>query len=288
MKLLHGVPGANGALSFALPKGQYGIIQLHFAGTAAAGVTVTRLNLGSVRLSWNGQDIVNVDAEILNLLNNTYGGVATFASAIGAAFTCDVMIPCGQWIDSSNIYDVGNSDQVILTLQFPDLANVAIVAAATVDVYAKEKIGVMNYLFHMIQRNVISAGAGIVADTYPMNNITQVYLKDPATANVTRIQILKDNTTIVSAPTAVVQAHSDWTHLNETATTTTAIEFIESKDVREAVGAQISYNYTFSGAGTLSQYFAYVTFTEQKAIESRNKSAQKLGNNISIAAKVQS
>lgn len=275
MRLVQSVPLANGSLTFFLPKSQIGNIMIEYTPVAAAAVTLTRANYGNVILNWNGKDVVNVDAEVLNLLDNVYGGVATFTPVIAALSRMACFIPCGQWFDSYNVYDVGEKDQVSIKLDFPTLANPAFVASGSVNIYLKTKIGVMNYLHNIIARPVVVAGASTLADTYPVNNISQVYFKNPS-AILTRAQIIKDGETIVDAPTQTLNEYSDWIHLLETTNTTIAIEFGESKDIRENLGAQIAYQYTFSGAGTLAQYFSFIEYTPNKAVESKQKAAAKL------------
>lgn len=283
MRLLHSVPSTNGSLTFFLPKGQYGSIMIEYDLDAALGVTLTRAQMGNIILNWNGDNVINVDAEILNLLDNVYGGTAEFSAAVGGATRMSVFIPLAQWFDSLNVYDIGEKDQVYIKLDFPTIALATNVDSGSVRVYAKNKVGVMNYLHKIISRSVVSAGATTIADTYPVNNISQLYLKNPA-ALVSNIQITKDNDTVVDAPTAVLNAYSDWIHLLESTNTTIVIEFGESKDIRENVGSQISYKYTFTGAGTLAQYFSYIEFTPIKAIESRAKAGQKLARQSNAAA----
>lgn len=285
MKLLNSVPGSNGALPFTMPKGQFGTIMIRYTGTAAAGVTVTRAQLGNIQLTWNGQDVINCDAEILNLLDNLYGGVSEFTSAIGGAFAMSVIIPCAQWYDASNVYDIGQNDTVTFNLTFPSLIGVAVAVTSQVAIYAKEKVGVMNYLNNIIQRFVVASGATTIADVLPVANVSQVYFKDPATSLVTQIQLQKDGKTVVDAPTEVVSSYNAWIHQLETAGTTFAVEFVESKNYQEAIGGQVSYKFVFSGAATLSQYVNYITFTPEKAFQSRQNAALSLTQNINSASK---
>jgi hypothetical protein len=276
MKLLNSVPASNGSLTHYLPSGQYGVIAIEMVLDAAAGVTLTRANMGNIILNWNGQDVVNIDAEILNLLNNVYGGVSEFSAVAGGAHRFTAYIPCGQWFDSQNIYDVGDNDKVSVKLDFPDLALAANVDSGQINIYAKNRVGVMNYLHNIISRNIPASGASTLADSYPLNNVSQMYLKNPA-ALLTNVQIVKDGLTLVDAPPATLIAYSDFSHLLETTNTTLALDFIESKDIRESLGSTINYKYTFSGAGTLEQYFSFIEFTPTKAIESRDVARNLIG-----------
>ena len=267
MKLLHSVPVSNGSMTFFLPKGQYGALQFRYDVVAAAGITLTRANFGNVILNWNGNDIINVDADIINRLDNVYGGVAEFNMSAGASSQMSCFLTCGERFDTNNIYDIGDSDRVYVKLDFSDLANAANVTSGMVSVYAKNRVGVMNYLHNIIARPVVSSGAATLADSYPINNVAQVYIKDPATL-LSKIMIVKDNITQADADPSVLISYSDFIHRLETTNSTLALDFVESLDIREALGSTIKYSYVFSGAGTLEQYFSFIEFTPSKAQES--------------------
>jgi hypothetical protein len=275
MKLLHSVPASNSSMTFYIPKGQYGSLMIRYELDAAAGVTLTRANLGNVILNWNGQDVVNCDAEILNQLDNVYGGVSEFSASAGSTHNASVFIPCGLWFDSQNVYDIGENDNVYLKLDFSDLASAANVDSGTINVYGKNKTGVMSYLHNITSRPVVASGASTLADTYKINNISQIYLKDPATL-LSNVQFSKDKETIVDASPGVLISYSDYIHQLETTNTTLAVDFTESGDVREAVGTDISYKFTFSGAGTQYMYFSFLDFTPAKAVQSRMVAERKI------------
>jgi hypothetical protein len=285
MQLLYAVPASQGQLTFFLPKKKYGLLAIEYELDAAASVTLTRANMGNVQLIWNGDPIINVDAELLNLLGNVYGGVSEFSSATGAACRMMVYIPTGTYFDSLNIYDVAENDQVNFKLDFPDLALAANVDSGMVRVYGKEKAGVMNYLYNLISRNVVASGASTLADTYPLNNVSQIILKNPAGSNVTDLQIKKDGRSIIDCPVDVLNSYSDWIHQLEATNTTIVVELAESKSIREVLGASIEYKYVFSGAGTLSQYFGFLDFTPAKSNKTQLEFNRNVGVNTDNVAK---
>ena len=274
MKLLHSVPAANGSVSFFLPKGQFGNFFIRYQVVAAAGVTLTRKNFGNVILNWNGQDVINVDADIINRLDNVYGGTSEFTSAVGASAKLSCFLTSGLWFDNSNVYDISGRDNVYIKLDFSDLADSAITASGNVQIFGKNKTGVMTYLHNMIARPVTSSGAGTMADSYPINNVTEIYLKDP-TALLSSVQVVKDNETLVDADPSTLISYSDFIHQLETTNNTLAIDFVESLDIREAIGATVNYKYVFTAAGILEQYFSFIDFTPAKARESSDVAAAK-------------
>lgn len=280
MKIIYSQPNTTGGYTFALPKGQYGAIAIEYDLDAAAAVTLTRANMGNIRLTWNGRDVVNVDSEMLNLVNNLYGGVAEFSSAVGGATRMTCFIPVGMWWDSQNVYDVGDNDQVIIQLSFPDLALAANVDSGSIRIHVKEKVGVMKYLHIVNQRFEQTSAAAVVSNSLPINNVSQLYYLNPAGA-LSQMQILKDGETIVDDTIPLIMAYNEWLHQLETAGTTLAIEFNESKELREVIGRQISYKHTFSGAATLRQYYSAVEFvSDAKVAQSMITAENKIKRNL--------
>lgn len=284
MKLLHSVPASNGSMTFYLPKGQYGVIQVVYDLDMATGIDLTRALCGNVILNWNGQDVINVDAEILNQLDNVYGGVAEFTTVTGGASRMSVFLTAGLWFDAQNVYDIQDNDNVYLKLDFASLGLPANVDSGNIKVYAKMKTGVMSYLHNITARPIVSSGASTLADTYKISNISQIYLKNPA-ALLSNVQLSKDGETLVDSPPNTLIAYSDFIHQLETTNTTLAIDFVESGDVRESVGSDISYKFVFTGSGTQYMYFSHLDFTPKKALESRLVAERKISPIVEMIEK---
>jgi hypothetical protein len=283
MKLLFSENASALSLTHFIPAGQYGLFQIEYELDAAAGVTLTRANLGNIELNWNGQSIINVDAEMLNLRNNLYGGVAEFASAVGAACRMSVFIYCGLPYDALNVYDISSRDRVYFKLDFPALT-AANIDSGTIRIFAKHKTGIMRYLEKILPRPVVAGGAGVLADQYNVSNVAAAYFKAAATL-LTDIQLSKDGQQIVNSPVDTLIAYSDHIHQLETTNAFLALEFVETKDVRESLGNVIDWQITFSGAGTQQLYFSAVEFTPVKQSESTivaQKKLQALPNPIKI------
>jgi len=281
MKRLRSVPISQNVENFDLPQGSYGSIMLEYDVTTASGQTGTRALAGTVEVEWNGETVIKTDVEALNLLNNVYGGIpeATFAAAGNNRMI--VVLPLGLWTDPSNIWYIEKGDVVTVKLDFTNLASIS--TAGNVKIYGKSQIGVQGYLHKFITRKITAGAAGNIPDTYRINNISQVYLKDPATSNVTDVFLQKNGETLVQASVVSLKAYSAYIHLLETAVTMIAIDLGESRDVRENVGSDLNYEYTFSGAGTLNQYFSYISFTPDKEASSRAYAQMKLKSNIQRA-----
>lgn len=270
MKLLFNDNLTNLSTTYNVSRGQYGFIMLRYAGTAQAAQDVLLSDLGNVILNHNGNDIINVDAELLSLLANIYGGAIEATHAVGGAFAYTIPVPVAAWFDSKNIFDVGENDKVYIKADFPSLTG-AKVASGNIAIYAKPRKGIQSYFHKILSRSVVSGGSGIITDTINTSNISELYVKNPA-ALVSQVQITKDGNVFVDGDVASELAYSNWIHQLESSGTTLAVEFVESKDLREAVGQNLVYKYTFTGAGNLAQYYSAIEFSAQKQGESLQNS----------------
>lgn len=259
MRLLYSSPFSGGSLTFFLPKGSYGSFQIAYRGTNGA-TPKTRADLGNVQLTFNGNPIINVDAELLSYLNDLKGGFSTFTSTANSILNAQINVPCGRFGDNNNSYVIEDKDKVYFKLDFPNLSNIN----GTVYIYAIPKLGIQNYLYCLTSRNVVASGSGVLSDVHRIPNCSEIYLKN--TSIITAMQIVRDNQTIIDGLKEDVQAFSDFINQVEASNTIIEMPMNISKDVREVISQEILYKYTFGSAGTLQQYFAYNILTPQQAV----------------------
>ena len=236
--------------------GTYGLILIRYTGVAQAGKTVALADLGNIRFTRKGEDKINVPASILSALDNVYGGAIEATSAAGGAFAFSIIIPTGLWFDPSNVYSITGDDRVSFNLSFPNMDAVLIVSG-NATIYALPKAGQMTYIHKILSANIIAGGAQTVTDTISENNISEVYLVDPATL-LTNIQLSKNGGIVYNGDVGSELAYSNWIHQLESTVTTLALEFVTSMRVMEALGTPVSYNFQFSGAGTQEMYYSAV------------------------------
>jgi len=261
MQLLYSSAFSSASLTFFLPKGSFGGFQIAFRGTNNA-TPKTRADLGNVQLTWNGNPIVNVDAELLSYIADLKGGFSTFTSTANSTLNAQIFIPAGQFGDTNNSYLITDSDKVYFKLDFPNLAGIT----GQVYIYGIRKQGVNNYLYCLTSRNVVASGAGTISDVHRLPNVSQIFLKN--TGSMTAVQIVRDNQTVVDGLKEDIQAFSDFYNEVEASNTVIEIPLNLSRDIREVVSQEILFKYTFSGATTLQQYFGYNILTPNQAVKS--------------------
>jgi len=278
MLLVHSSPIANRSFTFTFPKQMIGALVVEYDVVTSTGNTMTRDDAGNIRINWNGDDIINVPASMLNQANNLYGGFAETLFQAAAQNRMFVSIPIGLWWDSTNVWDIGDNDKVYIKCDFGALTDKSV--SGNVRVHVKPQLGVMRYLHKISSYNVVSQGSGVIVNNIPISNIAEIYLDNPTGSNVTNVQISKNNDIIVDNDIPIIKAWNSYIHQLETATDFIGIELDESKDDRALLGSQIKFKYTFTAAGTLKQYFSYIEYTNQKQIESEIKSRNKIITNI--------
>jgi len=276
MRLLSSTNVANGQVTYTFPSGQLGMIQVVFDVVTLAAQILTLDLCGNVRLNWTGEDIINVPVRLINLINNLYGGCSEATFGLAGVNRVSIFLTPGLTYDAKTVYDIGQNDNVTLTLDFRNI--VPLCASGTVKIYAKDKIGTMSYIHKILPKFCISQAAGQVPDSIPVNNISELYLDDPATNLITGVQVVKDNITVVDSQSLDdLQAYNNYIHLVETPVTNIlAIDLGESKDIRELIGGTLTYRMTFSGAATLPLYYGFISNTGQKLVESQNRAAKML------------
>lgn len=251
MKQLFQQALSSGSLAYQLEKGQWGLFQLRAEGIASSGQSVNLTDLGNVIVRWNGQDIVNVDFEFLNLFGNLYGGVCEYTSINGGAFKISAFIFTGLPFDPQNVFDVDENDKVEIVWTWYTTK----IVSGYAYVFGKPRSGIMSYVPGLYIKSVVSSGAGVINDNIPVENIATLFIKNPS-ALISRLQVARDGKVIVDGATGAIQAYSDWIHLLETTNNLLAIEFVESKNVKDVISTQLSYSFTTTGSGIIQLYYA--------------------------------
>lgn len=251
MKLLKTENAITGNLTYQVEKGQFGLFLIRFEGTNITGQAVNLQDLGNVIMRWNGNDIINCDFEFLNQVSNLYGGFTEFTSTTGGSFKASAFIPSSLWFDSLNVYDIGEEDKVEFVLNW----STSKISSGSVYLLAKPRRGLMHYIHAIKKRVVVSGGAGIITDNIVEPNIATYYIKN-ASSLISRLQIERDGKAITDANVGAIQSYSDWTHLLEASSNLLAVEFAESKDVREAVSNTLTIRLQFIASGNLETYYS--------------------------------
>lgn len=248
----------NLATNYLISPAKYGGFLIRYSGTNAAAQTTTLLNMGNVILNVLNNDKVNTDVEFLSLANNLYYGSVEASSVSGGAFAFSVFVPSGAWFDPLNVYSLTKEMQATFKLDFPALTS-ALVASGNVQISGILINGIQRYWHNIGNFNVVAQGAGQISNTLAKANIIELYLKNPS-ALISNLQLSKDGISYVNNQIGNELAYSNLIHQIETAGTFYAAEFAQNKVLSTANSLQLNYIYTFTGSGTLNQYFSQIQY----------------------------
>jgi hypothetical protein len=175
-----------------IPPGKYSDIVVRFSGDSLAANTFVIADLGRIRLTEAGRDLVNVDADNLRAINSLKGGASRLQAVAGGASAATLRIPRGY--ADNNVHQIIEADVVQVQMQFGPLFTTHFTAAdvATIKVYGLvRETGEMAYnmLIHQID-NVY--GAGVFTLPLRHENVIAIYLVTPATPDLDRVRVVKD------------------------------------------------------------------------------------------------
>lgn len=222
MKIIKSDNTLNLATQVALPSTIIKGLFIRFAGTNGAGATTTEADLGTIRVNYRGQDIVNADLAFFGLLNNLHMGTHESGSAIGAAMAMSFYIPFHMPWDHKNGLINTDADRGTLYLQFP-LLIAALLATGTVEIYVIEAKTVATYVPVWLNQNLQAGGAGQLTDRFRQFNISSVYYV-PNAAITGQIVVNRDGQNVINASQAVLDANSNLINEVEAAVLLTQID----------------------------------------------------------------
>jgi len=282
MKLLQSANMLAGPASFKVPAGQYAALELRAVGVNAGGATMTLAQLGRITITWRGVAVTNVNFADLNGLNNLIGGVAVFASAIGAAFNAFGVFHA-SYSGDGNVFDVTEDDDLYVSVDLSGIT-AAIIASGTISLFGTMADGVQKYfprLFY-IQANVPAAG------TYPYtlqtDNVTHIYIA-PLT-NLARLQITADRQIRFFGSTAELL---DFTNYNSRVEVAVAAQLLlplaVSGELTEALSDDIGIQIEAGAGGACTSNVLYISLDFSPDVMARSAATVQNKNAVVMSRK---
>lgn len=173
-----------------IPPGKYEAFAIRFSGDAAAAQTFVAADIGRVRLTEAGRDLVAADGDNIRLMNMLKGGSSRIQNAAAAASAMTIMLPRGFY--DGNVHQVIEADVVQVNIQFGANFTTKFTAAdaAQVKVYGLvREMGEMAYNLLCYQVDQ-SYGAGTFTLPLRNENVLAVYVL--TNSNLNRVRVVKD------------------------------------------------------------------------------------------------
>lgn len=169
-----------------LPQGWYKGIMLSIEGTNEAGQTLTRANLGDIRLYRDGKRIWEITIEKLwYFVDQHFQGVQQFSSAVGAGVAISIYIPF-HFNGDNNVCRLGGN----YTLEFSHADLTAVLATTTLTVLVQSGIGSEKYFPLYNNFSIRSLSQLTEPEKLPRNNLAYVVVD--YSANHTHFRLKKD------------------------------------------------------------------------------------------------
>ena len=242
----------SGSITFPIPKGSIKDIIIRITGTNKAGVTLAVGEVGKLRLTRKGFDIVgNVDFQDLRNINNYEMGISPFASAVGAAFSGQVVVPFHYPQDELNILKfLADEGEFQFVVDPTGLAKME--AGALMQVFAVFSKGVEKYLrVLLLTSRVLGASGATTVHEIMQRNVTQLYIRGGA-SDISNAIITRDNLTLINAAGAALVELTNQRGKIETAGTFILLDFAPTKSPAESISSTMQLHLTSAAASPTS------------------------------------
>jgi len=287
-----------------ISPGKYEGIIVRFSGDALAANTFVITDLGRIRLTEAGRDIVAADADNLRFMNTLYGGNSRMIATAGSFSSATILMPRG--FGDNNVHQIIESDQAQVQIQFGAAFTTHFTGAdaAQIKIYGLvRETGEMTYnlLIHQIDQTY---GAGTFTLPLRHENVLAIYpvLSD----DLARLRVVKDGVEVVNVQHGITASapqnqdlaaisdllsHSD---VPDTANAAPAVltgfafnssmarlEIAEPGEIGEFLSDDVTIETTWVGAATVFEMLvASADFTPTKLRQSKVESSSVVQRKI--------
>lgn len=190
--LLLAADTVSGQSSFLrdIPPGKYSDIFVRFSGDAAAAQTFAIADIGRIRLTEAGRDLVAADADNLRLSNMYDGGSSRIQATAAGASAATVRIP--RAYGDTNVHQIIEADVAQMSIQFGAAFTTKFTATdpAQIKIYGNvRETGEMTYNLLITQ---IDQTYGSGTFTLPLRHENVVALYVVLNAELDRVRVVKD------------------------------------------------------------------------------------------------
>jgi hypothetical protein len=182
-----------------LPPGKYSDLVVRFSGVSAAAQTLAIADLGRLRITEVGRDLVNVDCDNLRFINMVKGGSSRIQAGAAAASAVTLRIPRGY--GDNNVHQVIESDVVQVQMTFGANFTTKFTNAqkAILKVYGLvRETGEMAYNLLIQQIEQSYGGAGTFYLPLRQENVIAVYVVNGTAGDLDNVRVIKDGVEIAN------------------------------------------------------------------------------------------
>jgi hypothetical protein len=272
-----------------ISPGKYEGIIIRFSGDADGG-TFAVSDLGRIRLTEAGRDIVAADADNLRFMNTLEGGNSRVNATLNSFSSATILLPRG--FGDNNVHQIIEADVAQVQMQFGAAFATKFTGAAPaqIKIYGLvRETGEMTYnlLIHQIDQTY---GAGTF--TLPLRHENVLAIYPVVTDDLRRLRVVKDGVEMVNvqhAPAATIQDQdlidiSDLLNLTDvpntaaiaptvngfTPSSMAALRIAERGEIGEFLSDDVVLETTWAGAATVFEFLVMsADFTPTKLRQSK-------------------
>jgi len=192
-----------------LSPGKYAYFGLNVAATVAAAEALVLTEMGRLRISEQGRDLVNIDVDTMASINQRERGNGFFTSTAGAAGGAIILIP-RKYGKDNNAHLVTEQDLLQLSMQHQAAYDTAI-DGGTIEVYGLlSETGEHFYNLKILQHSEAVAASAVETMRITEENVLGIYFSrtNPAT-DALRIRVMRDGQEVANGALQALSGFSD-------------------------------------------------------------------------------
>jgi hypothetical protein len=236
------------SLLVRVPAGMYAGFLIRIDGLNVGGQTAGA-NFGRIRLNRNGVELLNLDADVLQFVNDIDLGYIESVSSIGATYKQSAYIPASlfPFAEDKNIFYVADDDLLNIEIVYNSAVQ-TVIASATIAVGGNFQLGVENYTPIRLQETP-NLPTGTTPEVFRgCNNFIGLYM---TYTNTTRLLVEVDGGVYVNGDIEEVQCLSNLLNHKEAAyTSMVKVDVTQGRSTTEALSDELKVTFTVSASET--------------------------------------
>lgn len=269
---------SGSALLVEVLAGQWAGFLIRLSGLNDTGNTAGS-NFGRIRLNRNGVELLNLDADILQLMNDVDYGFIESTSTISSTYNQSIYIPASvfPFAADHNIFHVTEDDQLTITITY-DSTIQGLLASGTLVVGGNYQLGIEHYTPLRLQETP-NIPAGTTPHTFKSaRNFIGLYFDY---TNTTRLLVEVNGGVFINGSIAELQALSNLlTQKEATYSSLCKLDVTQGQSQTEQLSDELKVTWTVSAAETPRCVAVGLAFDKNRENKSRQWFLEKHSQRI--------
>lgn len=268
-----------------MPKGMYNALVLIVKGTTDTGQTLTKNDIGRIRVEYEGEELQGRDFAFYHDYTDLMGGHP--AAATGSVASPERILAAVPFAHPGypNTLDVERPDQAVYYLDFDSILDTRFGSNdASYELYGLELPEIpMTYQLLVRQQDIEAAAAGRPDRTLRLGNVGSLYLRDPSSV-VGNVQVTVDGDLVVNNIDSefLLDVTNLERRIESSGQDLKEVLIAEGASIEETLNKNIDMQVSFSGTGTLditALSFRWLNEAAERSVQKvQNRRSNKRSN----------